>query len=392
MNSNLSQNGDEGLEGLANSDITLTNVSANNNAEFGILLANFGFELPLSPEPSNAPDRQYPPLPFSGNITLNQVTANSNGLGGAILESLNDINISNGQFNGNGADAIPYCEAGECVYDVLDGGIGLAAGSWIGQINLENVQASNNYGHGAILLSDNVVVRNSAFNNNGQGLPYLGGDLLWADGLGIEDVFGSSVHIECTRANNNAAFGIEIYTGDITLNNVTATGNGWDDFYFESDTMTVIDEACREVKVVLDLPWQIVPITGGESVGLNCSAYIGTILVLPNGDEIRLPCPTLGDASLTPVSENGLPGNLSEGNNFVSSFTAQVIKDGINLEPLPASMIVSFVIPEDMLDADLSILYWNGTEWAEVPGAYKTADGRFEASVNFTGTFILISK
>ena len=270
----------------------------------------------------------------------------------------------------------------------------LAAASWLGtgQIQLNRVQASRNYGDGAWLIGDDVVVLNSAFHGNGLGLSSLGGNDLWADGLYIEHIFSSSAYVECTRAKGNTAYGIEIITGDITLNSVTATGNGWDDFYLEYDTLNIFDEPCREPKTVPDLPWQIVPITGGENIGLNCSVYAGTVLILPNGDEIRLPCPTIGDGNLTSVANNDLPGNLPEGNNYISSFSAQVVQSGVSLETLPASMTVSFLIPEDMLDADLVILYWNGTEWVEVAGAYKTDDDRFEVSVDFTGTFVLVSK
>jgi len=54
-------------------------------------------------------------------------------------------------------------------------------------------------------------------------------------------------------------------------------------------------------------------------------------------------------------------------------------------------MIISFLIPADMPDANLAIMYWNGGEWVEIAGGYKTADGRFEVSVNFTGSFMLVS-
>ena len=377
-NSTFSLNGDEGFEGYTYvGEINFTNVFANKNEQFGLWL-----------------EAGYDGV-GDGDVTLNNVTANTNGLGGAVLQTEDgNINVFTGRFNGNGADATPYCEDGLCGYYPPDGGIGLAAGSWggTGQINLENVQASNNYGDGAWLEGNDVVVRNSTFHNNGQGLAYPGGDDLWADGLYITDLGGSSAYLECVKANNNAAYGIEIYTSDITLNGITVSGNGWDNSYFESDTLSVLDNPCKSSKTLPDLPWQIVPITGGESIGLNCTTYAGTVLVLPNRDEIRLPCPTLGDANLTSVDDADLPDELPEENNFVSSFTAQVIKGGISLETLPASMIVSFVIPEEMLDADLAILYWDGAEWVEVAGAYKTADDRFEASVDFTGTFVLVRK
>ena len=424
--STFSQNGDEGLQAETDTgSINLTNVFANQNDQIGLWLESYEGDITLDNVTANMNGYDGADLAsalgnlniftgqFNGNdefglwleagydgvgdgdITLSSVAARTNGLGGAVLQTEDgNINVFTSQFNGNGADAVPYCEDGLCGYYPPDGGIGLAAGSWggTGQIYLENVQASNNYGDGAWLTGDDVVVRYSAFHNNGQGLAYLGGDDLWTDGLYIEDLGGSSAYLECVRANNNAAYGIEIITGDIILNGIITTGNGWDNTYFESDTLINLDNPCKNLKAIPDPPWQIVPITGSESIELNCTTYVGTILVLPNGDEIRLPCPTLGDASLTSVSDSDLPDKLPEENNFVSSFTTQVIKGGISLETLPALMIVSFVIPKDMPDADLAILYWNGDEWVEVAGAYKTADDRFEASVDFTGIFVLVSK
>ena len=381
-NLTITGNGRTGLLVETVSDVTLISITANQNDEFGLWL-----------------EAGYDGV-GDGDITLNNVTANMNGLGGAVLQAEDgNINVFTSQFNGNGADAIPYWDSvyGVWYYWVEDGGVGLAAGSWggTGQINLENVQALNNYGDGAWLTGDDVVVRYSAFHNNGQGLPYLGGDDLWADGLYIEDLGGSSAYLECVQANNNAAYGIEIITGDITLNGATATGNGWDDFYFESDTLTALDNPCGNLgsrKANPDIPWNTVPITGGESIGLNCSAYAGTILVLPNGDEIRLPCPTIGDATLNSLPDDGLPADLPDGGSYVSALTADVIKNDASLDSLPASMIVSFLLPDNMLDASLVILYWDGSEWVEVPGAYLTTDGRFEVSVNFTGIFVLVSK
>jgi len=53
---------------------------------------------------------------------------------------------------------------------------------------------------------------------------------------------------------------------------------------------------------------------------------------------------------------------------------------------------VSFVIPDNMEDADLAILFWDGSAWVEVTGGHNTGDGHFEASTNLTGTFVLVSQ
>jgi hypothetical protein len=56
-------------------------------------------------------------------------------------------------------------------------------------------------------------------------------------------------------------------------------------------------------------------------------------------------------------------------------------------------MVVSFIIPEDLLDAELIVpLYWNSNKRIKVAGAYKTIEDRFKVSVDFTGIFVLVSK
>jgi len=403
----FNENDEYGLSVETNGDIIAdsdTNITATFNGEDGAYLDNdwdgsTGVISLLGTNVFNSNDHWGLYALSRNSITLNNITANSNGLGGAVLQThYGNVNVFTGQFNGNGADAEPDCESGYCEYDIYYSpeSIGLAIASWegVGQILLKNVQASSNYGDGAVLFGDDVLVYNSTFNNNGQYVFEPGIDVLYADGLYIETVSesaASSAYIRCVRANNNAAFGIDIFTGEITLNNAKASGNLWDDFNLGSDTLNILDEPCGKLKTIPNIPWQIIPIIGDESIELNCFAFAGTVLVLPNGDEIRLPCPTIGDATLNSVTDDNLPGSLPKNTNYVSALTAQVINGGIPLEALPAEMIISFLIPADMPDANLAIMYWNGGEWVEIAGGYKTADGRFEVSVNFTGSFMLVS-
>lgn len=67
---------------------------------------------------------------------------------------------------------------------------------------------------------------------------------------------------------------------------------------------------------------------------------------------------------------------------------------------------ISFVVPEKMKGSDLAILFWDGTNWVELSenryldgglfvnrGGHLSEDGqRFEVSVNFSGTFVLVQK
>jgi hypothetical protein len=75
----------------------------------------------------------------------------------------------------------------------------------------------------------------------------------------------------------------------------------------------------------------------------------------------------------------------------VSGFTTSVIKNGASSSPVESPINVSFTVPENMKNANLAILYWDGGKWVEVSG-HMTPDGHFEALTNLTGTFVLVSK
>ena len=369
-NSTFSQNGDEGFEGYADLEtILFYKVIAIENDEFGIWLEN-----------------------RFGDITLQNIMVNTNGLGGALLTSaVGDITITNGQFNNNGDAAIPDCVADECEFDFGEGA-GLTIINWGGEgkVLLKKIQSSANYGDGAIIIGDDVRISHSTFNNNGQ---YdSGADDLYADGLYIEDTEGgpSSAYLKCVQANNNAAFGIEIYAEDTTLNSVFASQNIWDNFYLEHDSLTMLDDPCSSSKD--DKTWQIISVISGQSIQLNCTSYLGTILILPNKDLVRFPCPTLGQASLSSLAAENFPAPLPDGTSFVSALTAYVTKDGVGLVTLPKSMIVSFLLDDNMLNDDLAILYWGGTEWIELPDIYQTDNGRLEVASIYTGHFVLVKK
>ena len=132
------------------------------------------------------------------------------------------------------------------------------------------------------------------------------------------------------------------------------------------------------------LPLNIV--SGGDGTDLNCDAFRGTQLLLPNGNSLTFLCPAQGNASSDPLASDALPADLPEGATFASAVNAALSGDD------SGKLIISFDIPDGLEDADLAILHWNGSKWVEVSGGYKTADGHFEASTELTGTFVLVSK
>jgi hypothetical protein len=153
----------------------------------------------------------------------------------------------------------------------------------------------------------------------------------------------------------------------------------------------------------------VVAITGSgteTSTALECTQFSGTTLKLPNSNAITYACPTLGDVNVTQMNSDpsGLPGALPDTTTFVSGLSTTLKESGVDKVTAAGTVSVSFVIPADMLTADLAILYWDGSQWIDLAvavfadgrqvfnGGARLADGTFEAQVNFTGIFVLVKK
>jgi hypothetical protein len=139
------------------------------------------------------------------------------------------------------------------------------------------------------------------------------------------------------------------------------------------------------------LSLHIVPVSGDENVTLDCGAFSGTKLVLPNGDSVILPCPIRDEGSLVAQAQAALPGLLDEQFTYISGLKTDVIRDGKTVATVDPSLIVEFVIPDGQNTDDLAVLHWNGSEWVEFPGQI-TSDGYFAVTTNFTGIFVLVTK
>jgi hypothetical protein len=147
---------------------------------------------------------------------------------------------------------------------------------------------------------------------------------------------------------------------------------------------------------------------GEDSVDLDCKAFSGTLLSLPNGDAALFPCPISDSATLNGdlANQGDLPGGLLLGNTYQSAFTTEVTRNGEPVEKLPTFVTLAFAMPEGVDPADLSILFWDGSDWVELIDGLKLSEGKrvgqggfvstdgefFQATVNFTGTFVLVSE
>jgi hypothetical protein len=141
------------------------------------------------------------------------------------------------------------------------------------------------------------------------------------------------------------------------------------------------------------LPLHIVPVGGGEQIDLDCQSYSGTKPILPNGDQVTLPCPIKDQGMLTGKAQDQLPGPLNAPFGFASALDVQVIRNGETLPRVNVGMIIDFTIPAGMQAADFAILRWDadGAQWVEVPGI-RTGDGHFIANSNYTGVYVLVTK
>jgi hypothetical protein len=212
----------------------------------------------------------------------------------------------------------------------------------------------------------------------------------------------ANITINCGNIYNNGS-GLEAFlSGTLTLNGVTFNNNGTD-FINNGGTLVVNPDYCNPISDTV-----ITPISGtdkqsayaptksinqvsatGGAVELSCELYSGTQLSLPSGDSVYFPCPIKGTATLAGIEET--QADLPDGSTFQSGFTIEVTENGKSTDKLSAFATISFAIPAGVDVSSLAILYWNGSEWVEQVG-FVSADGLyFQTTVNFTGTFVLVS-
>ncbi len=162
--SSFSNNADFGLLAVSNGDITLDHVKANKNGGYGAALfaegnvsvlddssfnGNQGFGLYVSifaPDVTSA-------ISTTHTVTLDDITANGNGGNGAEVEANTldqvDVSVNDGVFSNN---------------EGPDFGLGIFT---TGDVTLNHVIGNNNDGSGAVIETDgNVAIHNSRFNYN----------------------------------------------------------------------------------------------------------------------------------------------------------------------------------------------------------------------------------
>jgi acrosin len=160
----------------------------------------------------------------------------------------------------------------------------------------------------------------------------------------------------------------------------------------------------KEMKIILPLVL-VIPVESEQIVSLGCTSCSGIILRLPEGDQVGF-FSNFFDlrSSLTAMAQTSLPGVVADNTYFQSGFRLQVWRGSSALDIASSLMIVSFVIPADLLDREFAIFYWDEQAndgqgaWVEVTSYRTTAwlNGglvdRQEAVVQRTGTYILVMR
>jgi len=297
--------------------------------------------------------------------------------GSPYVGNFNGLTIINSTFDNN------YSSAPEW-------GSGLYTAGGSGEISLTNIDASGNSWAGSWVYDTtaNIVIHNSYFDNNDQ------------EGLYLDEVNGN-VNIDCaSTSNNNSGDGIYGSISGTLTSGLQLSGNSGANDYSDVTYGSLINSVCHPsnggngsglgllIPVTGSLPLNVinVPDNGGQNNALDCTDYSGTELVLPNGDQVLLPCPIGNNASLTRVTSDKLPGTPDSKYTFVSAFDAEVT---------PAlsggTMTVSFKIPTGKTGSNFSVLHWDGTKWVSLGGS-ETPPGYFSVDTNLTGDFILVTQ
>ncbi|MBU1660136.1 MAG: right-handed parallel beta-helix repeat-containing protein, partial [Chloroflexi bacterium] len=304
---------------------------------------------------------------YSGNVTLNGVTANGNGEAGAVANAYNgDALVTNSTFNDNGFVGL---EAGFGGFGFASspasGNLKAAVLSSSGNVTLDGVTANGNGGIGAyaFTLDGDVLIFNSTFNSNGyEGFEVeaFGGsvklDKVTASGnseLGAYLGSDTVVEVFCSTFSNNGT-GVSAGTPGLNLNGVTFFGNEVD-FENQGGNVSVSDYPC-----------------GGGKDGSKDGGKKPVVLYI-----------------IIPQTSDQMPVALAEGNTFVSALKAILTDQGAKLDDL--TITLAFQIPAGMKDAELAVMFWNGSAWVEVSGGSVVGDA-FVITVNQPGVYVLVSK
>lgn len=228
------ENGDTGVNVVTTSAIALNQVTADGNYEFGAILQGGETSVENSSFSNNGSGDETNPtgsglmIVSTDEVTLRNVTANDNQFFGANIQAQGLVDIQGGFFSGH-QSVLPegvdndFCSAYQVeVADWVDFdfcGFGLKVVT-PGDIFLNSVTGNVNNLWGAWLDGNNVSVYNSQFNNN------VTESSEFIDDTGMLIFAGGYVDIFNTEAKENRLYGALIEAaGPVFITDSTFTGN-----------------------------------------------------------------------------------------------------------------------------------------------------------------------
>jgi hypothetical protein len=437
-----------GLDMLSDGDIELYDVTANDNNSGAILDTTFGTgNILVDGGQFNSNDWYGLEAYSGGNITVqNSAEFDSNSFPGhdtygAYLDATygsGEIQVSDSTFTGND---------GYGVFGIANGNVALNNVTVDGY---DSVSAANVTDNGAWIKSidGNATVNGGVFTNNTKtGLIAIGGlqvslvnvDVYAnaGDGAQVYSTFtyacfgdmGIPVSVDGGTFSGNGGAGLRIKPGpDGTVTVVTTPDYTSQGLNSDGDLVIDLGNPCldKEEEKPESKPVNIVevPFKDGAPVEQDCLTYSGTALVLPDGTFVKFGCPFDGSMTLEGLLEEELPGSLGAGAEFVSAISYGMLDpNGVEVLVNPDGTItLKFKIPEGSNARAYDILYWDSSAnngagaWVTLP-QYKIGqpqavslnpgdleDGRLitrgvkqvgdyvTVTVNFTGTFVLVSR
>jgi hypothetical protein len=452
-NNAFTNNGDSGLYVEADDAIEVGDVTAAANGIYGIeLYANGDVTLSgTNTVTGNGESGLY--VEAGGDFQANSLAALSNAGYGAEIYAGNAVTLAGTNFFSGNVDSGLYVEAdGDVSLKNVTAAGNLGSGVEIQTSGIVNVGGTNIFTNNTfdgifIDTEDHIFVYDINSQNNG-----LAGLYLETDGNAtvtcgyLSNNAGYEIEADLTGwlILNGVDFGGDI-DGEIGADEDHLVLNSNSCFTYPDYSSE--DEEDADARDDLDtdfdsdiLPIQVVLENTGEPITLDCESYQGALIYTDNGDGAYIPCPLEGTAILLEVAEDTLPFRLPQANSFISGLDLTILKDGEKVLPAYISgsiwytspnsesgmqvlywdgdewveitdqtlpfMNIFFKIPDGMDGTNLGILYWDGTEWIELSesghlgngyivkeAGHTNRDGLyFEATVNFTGIFILIQK
>ena len=467
-----SNNGANGAYLIADGDVAVTDSQFNDNVHFdfpqdpGLYVESDGV-ITLQNVDANGNDFGAGAVLISkgaGDVSVTGGTFDTNGTFGVQAQSGNgNITITGVEASYNGVKGL-YLMANGAGNTFLNNGIFVENGSYgiyaktnEGDIDLTNVTVTGNdvTNIGAFLTTHNggnIFVDTSTFEYNTKtGLLIIASGLVdlvnvttdHNGGNGVEvystytdscrcpddDVVNVVVNVDGGNFTNNDSYGLMVKPGPegdlVFVTSAIFGGNGLGNYLLDLSEPQNCDPCdcgdCCEHEEPKDPRVVQVPFEGGDPVEQDCENTSGTILQLPNGTWIKVGCPFEGYSTLSGITEDGLPGVLGAGADFLAGISVGLTDgEGNFVINSDGTITITFKIPEDSRGRSHSILFWDPTlndgegGWVQLPpfefgtsfplnpddpedgrviiSGVQEKDGFIQVTVNFPGIFVLAAR